>query len=86
MTRCDRCRKETDETIMSMFNTDILCLDCQEAEEHDPRFEAARQAEEEACRRGDFNFPGIGIEVCPVRALLRVSRQHSPAATAHRGS
>ena len=63
MTRCDRCRKETYATIMSMFNTDILCLDCQEAEQHEPRFEAARQAEEEACRRGDFNFPGIGREV-----------------------
>ncbi len=60
MTRCDRCRKETDETIMSMFNTDILCLDCQEAEQHYPRYEAARREEAEACRRSDFNFPGIG--------------------------
>ncbi len=58
--RCDRCRKPTDATIMSMFNTDILCFDCKDAEEQDPRYEAARQAEEEACRRGDFNFPGIG--------------------------
>ncbi len=58
--RCARCRKETDATIMSMFNTDILCLDCQEAEERDPRYEIACLAEAEACRRGDFNFAGIG--------------------------
>ncbi len=60
MTRCARCRRETDVTIMSMFNTEILCLDCKEAEERDPRYENARRAEAEACRRGDFNFPGIG--------------------------
>ncbi len=59
-THCDRCHKPTDVTIMSMFNTDTLCLDCKEAEEQDPRYEAARQAEAEACRRGDFNFRGIG--------------------------
>ncbi len=58
--KCDRCCKETDATIMSIFNTDILCLDCQEAEQHDPRYEEARRAEGEAVLRGDFNFPGIG--------------------------
>ncbi len=60
MTRCDRCHRETAATIMSMFNTDILCLDCQEAEQHDPRYETARRAESAAVLRGDFNFPGIG--------------------------
>ncbi len=60
MTRCARCRKETDITIMSMLNTEILCLDCREAEQHDPRYEAARRAEGEAVLRGDLNFPGIG--------------------------
>ena len=63
MTRCANCRKETEETIMSMFDTDVLCLDCHEAEQHDPRYEEARRAEAEACRRGDFNFPGIGRSV-----------------------
>lgn len=59
--RCDRCKKETDITIMSRFNTDILCCDCEEAERKLPRYEEAREAELEACRRGDFNFPGIGL-------------------------
>ncbi len=44
MTRCARCRKETDITIMSMLNTEILYLDCKEAEQCDPRFEQARHA------------------------------------------
>ena len=58
--RCDRCRKKTDVTIMSMFNTEILCLDCKEAEQQDPCYETARCVEGEAVLRGDFNFAGIG--------------------------
>jgi hypothetical protein len=60
MTKCDRCFKETRATIMSMFNTQILCMDCKAAEEKDPRYQEAREADEAAIRRGDFNFPGIG--------------------------
>ena len=59
--RCDRCKKETDITIMSRLNTDIICLDCEEKEKKHPRYEEAREAELDACRRGDFNFPGIGF-------------------------
>lgn len=60
MTKCDRCDKETRMTIMSMFNTDILCMECKDAETKDPRYAQARKADEDAIRRGDFNFPGIG--------------------------
>lgn len=60
--RCDRCKKETGIVIMSRFNTDNLCLACEEAEQKLPRYDEARQAEVEACRRGDFNFPGIGFK------------------------
>ena len=59
--KCDRCKEETDITIMSRFNTEIICLDCEEKEKKHPRYEEARQAELDACRRGDFNFPGIGF-------------------------
>jgi hypothetical protein len=60
MTKCQRCRKSTNTTIMSMFNTDIICMDCKQAEEKDPRYREAREADEAAIRRGDFRFPGIG--------------------------
>ena len=59
--RCDRCKKESDITIMSRFNTEIICLDCEEKEKKHPRYEEARETELDACRRGDFNFPGIGF-------------------------
>lgn len=61
MARCGRCFKETSVTIMSMFNTQELCLDCKDAEEKRPDYAEARKAEAEAVKRGDFNFPGIGL-------------------------
>ena len=57
---CDRCHQPTATTIMSMFNTDILCPDCKKAEEKQPLYKLARQREREALLCGDRNFPGIG--------------------------
>ena len=58
--KCDRCGKETRIHIMSMFNTQDICMDCKSAEEKDPRYKEAREADEAAIRGGNFNFPGIG--------------------------
>jgi hypothetical protein len=60
MTTCDRCHKETMSTIMSFFNNDVLCMDCKKKEKEHPRYAEAVQAEFDACKRGDYNFPGIG--------------------------
>ena len=58
---CDRCGKDLKGgRMMSMFNTDCLCLDCLDKEKRHPDYEKARQAEHEAVKRGDFNFKGIG--------------------------
>jgi hypothetical protein len=60
MTRCDRCFCETSHSIMSKFNTDIICLTCKEKERAHPDYQKADAAETEAVRKGDYNFPGIG--------------------------
>lgn len=60
MNRCHRCRRETVDTILSMFNRDELCLECKQREERHPLYETARAAEEAAVRRGELDFPGIG--------------------------
>jgi hypothetical protein len=60
MSRCHRCRRETVDTILSMFNRDELCLECKLCEEQHPRYDEARAAEEAAVRRGELDFPGIG--------------------------
>jgi len=61
VTACDRCGQETRSTIMSMFNTDIICMACKDREKQRPDYKAAGDAEREAVRSGDFNFPGVGI-------------------------
>ena len=58
---CDRCGKPTNGvTIMSMFNTDIICMDCKREERNDPRYKQALEAERDACAHGNYNFKGIG--------------------------
>ncbi len=58
---CARCDKETLATIMSMFNTDTLCLECKALEKAHPDYEKARDAESEQVRKGNYYFHGIGL-------------------------
>jgi len=58
--RCHRCGKESLIHTMSRFNTDLICMECEEAEHAHPRYQEAVETEAAACRRGDYNFPGIG--------------------------
>jgi hypothetical protein len=44
---------------MSMFNRDCICLDCKEKERKDKDYKKAVEADIEAIKKGDFNFPGI---------------------------
>ena len=59
--KCQRCGTPTGATIMSRFNTDILCLPCHTLEMSHPDFTRARDTEHEAVVRGDYNFPGVGL-------------------------
>lgn len=57
---CDRCGKDlTDGRIMSMFNRECICLECKEKEKLDKDYEKALQADNEAIKKGNYNFPGI---------------------------
>jgi len=58
---CDRCAQTCSSTICSMFNTEQICEACKTAERADPRYAEAVAADEAAIRRGDYNFPGIGL-------------------------
>ena len=60
MARCMRCGKDTPVTIMSYFNTDILCMECDDKERAHPSFKEAQAEEERHVRAGDFNFKGSG--------------------------
>ena len=59
-TTCDRCGGSlSGGRIMSMLNTDCLCLDCKEKEIARPDYGEAVEAERQVIRRGNFNFKGI---------------------------
>lgn len=60
---CQRCGRPFDHggRIMSMFNTDCICIPCHEAERLRSDYGKALEAEREAVARGDFNFRGIGL-------------------------
>lgn len=59
--RCHRCYASIRVSIMSKLNTDILCMACKDDEKCLPSYEAGDIAEIEAVRRGDYNFPGVGL-------------------------
>ena len=60
MPKCDRCYKETKVHIMSMFNEDVICMDCKDEERNHPDYKKAQAAELKAVQEGVKNFPGIG--------------------------
>ena len=62
-TRCDRCGGTLDGgRIMSMFNEQVICMACKEKERQRPDYHDAVEADNAAIRRGDRNFPGIGLK------------------------
>ena len=60
---CDRCKKKRAEFKGSMFNTDMLCMECLEIEQKHPDYEKAKQIEHEEVVKGNYNFEGIGLPI-----------------------
>jgi recombinational DNA repair protein (RecF pathway) len=60
MAKCARCGKQTTMTSMSYFNTDVLCMECDEKERAHPKFKEAQAEEEKHVRAGNYNFKGVG--------------------------
>ena len=60
---CDRCKQPPIDstTIMSKFNTQVICTPCKEKEKEHTDYEAACKAEKQAIDKGVYNFPGIGL-------------------------
>jgi len=58
---CTRCGRHTGCTTMSRFNTQEICMECEEIEKRHPAYKEAADAELAACKGGDYNFPGVGL-------------------------
>ena len=59
--KCERCDVETKTYIMSMFNTQNICMRCKEKEQKHPAYKLAQEIELIAVNSGDRNFQGIGL-------------------------
>lgn len=68
--KCDRCGKSTNgTTTMSVFNEDVICMDCKKEEKNDPEYVAAVEAEREAILRGDRNYKGAFPNYKPLKTF-----------------
>ncbi|WP_346866650.1 MULTISPECIES: gamma-glutamylcyclotransferase [unclassified Clostridium] len=57
---CDRCCGSLEKgKIMSMFNTDCICMDCLEKEKKDKDYKKAVKADHEEIKKGNYNYKGI---------------------------
>jgi len=57
---CDRCGSSLDKgRIMSMFNTECICMVCCEKEKKDKDYDRAVKADHEEIRKGNYNYKGI---------------------------
>jgi len=58
--KCERCGTIHTSLTFSFFNMDMICFNCSDLGRSHPKYLEAREAELEALKRGDYNFPGIG--------------------------
>jgi len=47
--------------MMSWFNKEMLCQECQDTESKHPKFQEAKETERQECLSGNLNFEGIGL-------------------------
>ena len=60
---CDRCGASLEGgRIMSMYNTDCICMECKKRERLRKDYKAASDAENEAVKAGNLSFKGIGFK------------------------
>lgn len=58
---CDRCGAPLTVRIQSMYNSDVLCMACKEAEQKRADYRDAAEADNAEIRKGNYNFKGIGL-------------------------
>ncbi|MBR2413422.1 MAG: gamma-glutamylcyclotransferase [Clostridia bacterium] len=62
-TKCDRCHKPLAGCrIMSIYNTQVICMTCKEKEQQRTDYRKAVEADHAEIRKGNYNFQGIGLD------------------------
>lgn len=58
--KCDRCGSSLNSgRIMSMFNTDCICMKCKEDERNHPDYKKSQEKERQEVISGNYNYQGI---------------------------
>lgn len=58
---CERCKSEAVSLKMSFFNNDMCCHECLKKEQSHPKYNEAKEKEIEECKKGNYNFEGVGL-------------------------
>lgn len=60
---CDRCQRPVTngKTFLSYFNKQVICEGCKSDEKSHADYNKAVQADIDSCKKGNFNFDGIGL-------------------------
>ena len=59
---CHRCGAKTNTFTMSMYNLQLICMQCKSAETRRDDYDKAVQADHAEIKKGNYNFKGIGLE------------------------
>ena len=59
--KCERCKKDSNVTICSFFNTEMICMECKDKEVKHSDYKKAVNKEKEEVLNGNYNFEGIGL-------------------------
>jgi len=46
---------------MSIFNVQMICPRCEKREKAHPQYASAKETEMQEVRKGNYNFPGVGL-------------------------
>ena len=60
--KCQRCGVKSNASTMSWFNTDLICMDCADKEKSHPKYQEAKDRENEEVQKGNLNYEGIGFD------------------------
>ena len=62
-THCDRCGGSLKGgRIMSMYNTDCICLHCKDKESKRADYGGAVKADHEEIKKGNYNYKGLNVD------------------------
>jgi len=60
--KCQRCGKKTNASTMSWINTELICMDCDKAEQNHPLYKESKAKELAQVQKGNLNYEGIGFD------------------------